>query len=161
MPSILSLLVAVLPATLAIPTVNKVQTADTVQGKWIAEFNDNAAIDAVMRTVKAVAGIKTKHVYNADSWKGFSFEGSEAVVDILSTFGFLKSVEPDTKVTIQAPIASPNPAEQVKRALTTQSGAIYGLARISHKSKGQSGYIYDTSAGSGSVIYVIDTVRLP
>jgi hypothetical protein len=46
----------------------------------------------------------------------------------------------------------------VKRALTTQSGAIYGLARISHKNRGQSGYIYDTSAGSGSYIYVIDTV---
>lgn len=157
MPSTLSLLLALLPAAFAVPTINKVQTANTVQNRWIAEFEDNVALDAVMNTVKAVAGIKTKHEYAADAWKGFSFEGSEAVVDILSTFGFLKSVEPDTKVSIQAPMASPNPAVQVKRALTTQSGAPYGLARISHRSKGQSGYIYDSSAGSGSYIYVIDT----
>ncbi|CZT20419.1 related to Cuticle-degrading protease [Ramularia collo-cygni] len=157
MPSVLSLFLALLPVALAVPTVNKVQTANTVQGKWIAELNDNVAIESVMNTIKAVTGIKTKHEYSTDSWKGFSFEGSEAVVDILSTFGFLKSVEPDTKVTIQAPVSSPNPSIQVKRALTTQSGAIYGLARISHRSKGQSGYIYDSGAGSGSYIYVIDT----
>lgn len=156
MPSVLSLLLALLPAALAVPTVNRVQTANTVKGRWIAEFHDDAVLENVMKTVQAVAGIKTKHEYSADAWKGFSFEGSEAVVDILSTFGFLKHIEPDTRVTIQAPMASPNPAEQVKRALTTQSGAIYGLARISHRNKGQSGYIYDTSAGSGSYIYVID-----
>lgn len=157
MPSVLSLLLALLPAALAVPTVNKAQTSNTVEGRWIAEFHDNAAFDAVMKTVKAVAGIKTKHEYSADAWKGFSFEGSEAVVDILSTFGFLKNIERDTIVSIQAPIASPNPAVQVKRALTTQSGAIYGLARISHRSKGQSGYIYDSTAGQGSYIYVVDT----
>lgn len=157
MPSVLGLLLALLPAAFAVPTVNRVQTSNTVKGRWIAEFHDDAALETVMKTVQAVTGIKTKHEYNADAWKGFSFEGSEAVVDILSTFGFLKNIEPDTKVTIQAPITSPNPAEQVKRALTTQSGAIYGLARISHRSKGQSGYIYDSSAGSGSYIYVIDT----
>lgn len=157
MPSVLSLLLALLPAALAVPTVNRAHTSSTVEGRWIAEFNDNVALDAVMETVKAVTGIKTRHEYHADAWKGFSFEGSEAVVDVLSTFGFLKNIERDTVVSIQAPLVSPNPVVQIKRALTTQSGAIYGLARISHRSKGQSGYIYDSTAGQGSYIYVIDT----
>lgn len=44
-----------------------------------------------------------------------------------------------------------------KKALTTQSGATWGLGRISHVSKGSTSYIYDTSSGSGTCAYVIDT----
>jgi hypothetical protein len=64
MPSVLSLLLALLPAALAVPTVNKAHTESTVEGRWIAEFHDNAALETVMKTVQAVAGIKTKHEYN-------------------------------------------------------------------------------------------------
>lgn len=42
-------------------------------------------------------------------------------------------------------------------AVTTQSGAPWGLGRISHKAPGSTSYIYDTSAGSGSRVYVVDT----
>jgi hypothetical protein len=41
--------------------------------------------------------------------------------------------------------------------LTTQSGATWGLGRISHKAKGSTSYVYDTTAGSGSRVYVVDT----
>lgn len=43
------------------------------------------------------------------------------------------------------------------RALTTQSGATWGLGRISHRAKGTTTYIYDTTAGSGATVYVVDT----
>lgn len=42
-------------------------------------------------------------------------------------------------------------------ALTTQSGATWGITRISHKSRTGSGYVYDTTAGEGTCAYVIDT----
>lgn len=42
-------------------------------------------------------------------------------------------------------------------ALTTQSGAPWGLGRISHRNAGSTQYVYDTSAGSGITVYVIDT----
>jgi len=42
-------------------------------------------------------------------------------------------------------------------ALTTQSGAPYGLGRISHRAPGSTSYIYDTTAGSGVTVFVIDT----
>lgn len=39
----------------------------------------------------------------------------------------------------------------------TETGAPWGLARISHKAKGGSTYVYDDSAGAGVCAYVIDT----
>lgn len=42
-------------------------------------------------------------------------------------------------------------------ALLSQSNATTGLARISHKAKGNSTYVFDSSAGAGIVAYVIDT----
>lgn len=48
-------------------------------------------------------------------------------------------------------------SEIEKKALTTQSGATWGLGRISHVSKGSTSYIYDTTAGSGTCAYIIDT----
>jgi oryzin len=43
-------------------------------------------------------------------------------------------------------------------ALTSQSGAPWGLGSISHKSSASSTtYIYDSSAGQGTYGYVVDT----
>lgn len=42
-------------------------------------------------------------------------------------------------------------------ALTTQSGAEWGLGRISHRQSPSSQYIYDTTAGQGTYAYVIDS----
>ena len=42
-------------------------------------------------------------------------------------------------------------------ALTTQSGSTYGLSSISHRKTGATNYIYDTSAGSNTYGYVVDT----
>lgn len=43
------------------------------------------------------------------------------------------------------------------RALTTQTGAPWGLARLSSSSTGSTTYTYDTTAGAGTCAYVIDT----
>lgn len=40
---------------------------------------------------------------------------------------------------------------------TTQQNAVWGITRISHKQNGGSGYTYDTSAGAGTCVYVLDT----
>lgn len=41
--------------------------------------------------------------------------------------------------------------------LTTETAAPYGLDRISHKVKGSTSYIYDSTAGAGVTLYVVDT----
>lgn len=42
-------------------------------------------------------------------------------------------------------------------ALTTQTGATYGLGAISHRSGRSTTYVYDSSAGTGTYGYVVDT----
>jgi subtilisin family serine protease len=47
--------------------------------------------------------------------------------------------------------------EVEKRALVTQSSSTWGLARISHANKGSTSYTYDSTAGAGTCVYIIDT----
>lgn len=49
------------------------------------------------------------------------------------------------------------PETLAKRALTTQSGATWGLGTVSHRSSGSTSYIYDTNAGTNTYAYVVDT----
>lgn len=42
-------------------------------------------------------------------------------------------------------------------ALTSQTGAPWGLGRISHRNQDSTTYIYDSTAGSGTTVFVVDT----
>ena len=42
-------------------------------------------------------------------------------------------------------------------AITTQNSAEWGLGRISHRQSPSTQYVYDTSAGSGTYAYVVDS----
>jgi subtilisin family serine protease len=68
-------------------------------------------------------------------------------------------IEKDSVVNVSRVAAS---TEQLqKRAYTTQVNAAWGLARISHSGGGTgsfgTGYYYDTTAGTGVRVYVVDT----
>lgn len=39
----------------------------------------------------------------------------------------------------------------------TQDNVPWGLARISHRTTGQTSYVYDSSSGAGTCSYIIDT----
>lgn len=43
------------------------------------------------------------------------------------------------------------------QTLTTQTGATWGLGRVSHRDPSTTSYIYDSTAGSGATVYVVDT----
>jgi hypothetical protein len=49
--------------------------------------------------------------------------------------------------------------DQMMHAFTlrTQTGATYGLGRISHRAPGTTSYIYDSTAGAGTRVYIVDT----
>ena len=48
------------------------------------------------------------------------------------------------------------------QAILTQNNVpSWGLARISHRNHGSTTYVYDSSAGTGTFVYVIDTGVLP
>lgn len=48
-------------------------------------------------------------------------------------------------------------AHLVKKALTTQTSATWGLGTVSHRARGFTSYIYDTIAGTGTWAYIVDT----
>lgn len=108
---------------------------------------------------------KTGVVDNLDISGGYSGYVAEVSGDDLETI--LKSdlvdfVEKDTIVTIQgvaAPVDEQLTAreELAKRAYITQTQAAWGLGRISHKAQGSAEYYYDSSAGKGVRVYVLDT----
>jgi subtilisin family serine protease len=157
-------LLAVLPAVLAGPTINKRQTDNTIPGQWIATLEENAVLPTVLKTVKLLTGIKPKHQYSQVG--GFAFSASDAVVDLLSSVGALKNVEPDQRVSITAPLPEPEDIEDdvadeedslASRAMVTQSDAVWGLSRVAHKNASVPGYIRDESDGAGTTVYVVDT----
>lgn len=49
------------------------------------------------------------------------------------------------------------PAEVQERALTSQSGAPWGLGTVSSKTPGSTTYTYDSSSGAGTYAYVVDS----
>ncbi|KAI5366427.1 Putative peptidase S8/S53 domain, peptidase S8, subtilisin, His-active [Septoria linicola] len=151
MHSFLNVLLAV-PAVLAVATIDRRQTADTIPGSWIARLENGGVLSTVLSGLRTSAGpVQAKHQYNIGSFKAFAFDGDDSLVDLIANLAQVKSIEPDRKVYASAPVSINS------RALVQQSPAEYGLARISHRAKGSSNYIHDNTAGSGSTVYVIDT----
>lgn len=68
-------------------------------------------------------------------------------------------IEKDTIVNVSA-VAAPSSGPIMKRGLTSQSSAPWGLARISqlYSEKGvDARYNYDSTGGSGSTVYILDS----
>jgi subtilisin family serine protease len=153
--NVLFALSAVLPAVFAVPQINRIQTADSIEGQWIARIEDSELLDDVLSIFADIAGIKAKSSYKVGNVKGFNFDGDDAILDLLQGIGAIKSVEPDSRVYASAPL------HQIRQAdngtLVSQNGSTWGLSRVSHKKPGATNYIYDSSAGKDTFIYVIDT----
>ncbi|KAF2450878.1 protease [Karstenula rhodostoma CBS 690.94] len=156
-------LAAVLPAVLArfSAKINRIQNENTIPGSWVARIEENELLEAVISTVLEAAGIEFKDTYSVGGVKGFTFDGDDTILDILENVGAIKSVEPDFKVWASVPVGHLSPAADVvplaNGSLVSQNNSTWGLSRISHRKAGAANYIYDSSAGKGSYIYVIDT----
>lgn len=160
MPSfkdVLFTLSAVLPAVLAVPEINRVQTANSISGQWIARIEDNELLDDVLTAFSQLVGIEPKSKYSVGSVQGFNFDGDDAMLDLLKDIGAIKSIEPDSRVYATAPLHSHQIRQFDNGTLVSQNGSTWGLSRISHKEAGETDYIYDKSAGKDTYIYVIDT----
>lgn len=141
-------LLAALPAILAAPVngrnSKRQEVANPIPGKWIVRLDQDAIVAQSVETAAAEVGINTTYSYGFPGFKGFAFDGTEEDVDaILDAMPNVKFIEPDSTVSINA--------------LTSQASAPWGLARISHRARGATNYIYDSTAGAGTYSYIIDT----
>lgn len=131
-------LVAAAPAELA-PLLMAEESA--LANQYIVKFKEGSALAAVE---KAMSQLQTKpaHVYK-NVFNGFAGKLDDKMLNVLR-------LHPDVEYIVQDSLA--HTAEVVE-----QSGAPWGLVRISSKSTGGSTYKYDSSAGAGTCAYVVDT----
>ncbi|KAK5949678.1 Basic amino-acid permease [Knufia fluminis] len=128
----------------------------SVSGKYIVTLKDTADPAAHVAWVSSVharslarrqdnetatAGVEKE--YEINGWKAYLGQFDEATLAEIQASDDVDEVEADQIWSISA--------------LTTQRSATWGLSSISHREPGESGYIYDTSAGEGTYGYVVDT----
>ncbi|KAM3515756.1 hypothetical protein MY11210_000527 [Beauveria gryllotalpidicola] len=139
----LSVIAAVLPLAIAAPVVEPAPLIEargqTIAGKYIVKLKDTATIGIMDATSKVP---NTEHVYE-NVIKGFSASLNKEQLDRLRHDPDVESIEQDAIVSINAIVQDP--------------AAPWGLGRISHRQRGINTYVYDSSAGAGTCVYVIDT----
>ncbi|RDW82751.1 subtilisin-like serine protease PR1A-like protein [Coleophoma cylindrospora] len=129
-----------------------VAARDIIPGSYIVVYNANVTTTTMETHLESVSALLSKRdtaggigaTYNIhDSFAGYAITADAATIDAIAAAPEVAYVEQDAKV--------------YASTLTTQTGAPWGLGRISHRAKGTTTYIYDTTAGSGITVYVVDT----
>ncbi|KAL4730765.1 hypothetical protein ACLX1H_002804 [Fusarium chlamydosporum] len=152
----------------AAPTA-KVDSTKVIPGKYIVTLKSDIAAADVESHLSWVGDVH-KRGLNERAEKGvertyngkYGFHGYAGSFD-KNTITEIKEnpdvalVEEDRVWTINFTEEEPEEESLSKRALTTQSGATWGLGTVSHRSRGSTSYIYDTNAGAGTYAYIVDT----
>ncbi|OAL06384.1 subtilisin-like protease [Phaeosphaeriaceae sp. SRC1lsM3a] len=151
----LSVLLALLPLALAAPAPMIVPRAGSpIPGRYIVKMkNENLQnlIDTALKLLKQ----DPAHVYGFGKFGGFAADMADDIVELIRNLPGVEYVEQDAVV--KANLGEFETLD--KRAYTTQSSSTWGLSRISHVNRqtGSYAYTYDSSAGAGTCVYVVDT----
>lgn len=116
------------------------RAGSVVPGKYIVKLKDGSA-DSVI--TKVLGKLKAEHVYKGGKFKGFAGKIGAVDLDAIRLLPEVEYVEEEAIFTINA--------------VVTQTGAPWGLARLSSTTPGTTTYEYDDTAGSGTCSYIIDT----
>jgi subtilisin family serine protease len=146
-------LLAILPLALAAPTtvhkraggpapILRPRDSKLLKDKYIVKLKAGSTLAAVDETMNLFEG-DAEHVYTAEGFKGFAAALDDAALEAITNSDEVEYVEQDSIVSINAYVS--------------QTGAPWGLGRISHKATGSTTYVYDSSAGAGTCAYIIDT----
>ncbi|KAH6641905.1 peptidase S8/S53 domain-containing protein [Chaetomium tenue] len=144
-------LLALLPAAIAAPTAEPIQkrapiiaarVGQVVPNKYLIKLREGTSDDALEAAISKLGKSKADHVYRG-KFRGFAGKLDAALLDQIRLLPEVEYVEEDAIFSINAYVS--------------QSGAPWGISRLSHKSAGSTTYVYDSSAGEGTCSYVIDT----
>lgn len=140
------------PAPVPHLKIRNPMTEDVIQDSYIVVYNNDVNATMVAMHIDFVSSMLSKRdspmigigaTYDLDDFKGFQVEADPATITEIANSPEVAYIEKDAKV--------------YASALSSQTGAPYGLGRISHRSPGTTTYIYDSTAGSGATVYVVDT----
>ncbi|KAF2001930.1 subtilisin-like serine protease-like protein PR1A [Amniculicola lignicola CBS 123094] len=143
----LSLLFALLPVVLAAPPI---QPGDGVpiKDQYVVVLKSDLVGASLMQAQKMVT-TGVIQTFDVGTFKGFSAKISKDALAQIKKLDSVAYVEQDKIITVNF--------EAEKSAYKNQTGAPWGLARISSRTKGKTNYLYHESAGAGTCSYVIDT----
>ncbi|KAL2016436.1 hypothetical protein VTK56DRAFT_3523 [Thermocarpiscus australiensis] len=145
-------LLALLPAVLAAPLnepldkrapIIAARAGQVIPGKYIIKLKEGASDDALDAAVAKLGEANAEHVYRSRKFKGFAGKIDPALLDELRALPDVEYVEEEAVFTINTYVS--------------ETGAPWGIARLSHRARGSTTYVYDDSAGAGTCAYVIDT----
>jgi subtilisin family serine protease len=145
-------LLALLPAALAAPTAEPIQkrapiiaarVGQVVPDKYLIKLREGTSDEALEAAISKLGKVKADHVYRGKKFRGFAGKLEAALLDEIRLLPEVEYVEEDAVFSINAYVS--------------QSGAPWGISRLSHRTAGSTSYVYDSSAGEGTCSYVIDT----
>ncbi|KAK0633955.1 oryzin precursor [Immersiella caudata] len=143
-----SILLALLPAILAKPSPSPAPLLipnTSIPGKYIIKLkNTTPDLSSSFSTLITTLAIKPDHIFSTPFFKGFSAPLSPSFLTTVLSHPSIDFIEQDSTASILGTI-------------TTQSPAPWNLARLSNRLPGNNTYRYDSSAGAGTCVYVVDT----
>ncbi|KKK25089.1 hypothetical protein P175DRAFT_0495699 [Aspergillus ochraceoroseus IBT 24754] len=154
------LLGALLPAVFAAPILEARRPAEKLPGKYIVTFKSGLEAAHIEAHTTWATNVHKRNLERRDQADHDVYSGVEKNFGIGNFAAYSGSFD---DATIEEIRKSEDVAyveeDQIwyLDALTNQTGAPWGLGAISHKGTASTSYIYDTSAGSGTYAYVVDT----
>ncbi|EFZ02826.1 peptidase S8 family protein, Pr1J [Metarhizium robertsii] len=150
-----SLLVAALPLGNATPQAGS--AANLVPDKYIVTLKDGISANDFNFHMNWVRDVQ---VARAGHRRGLNFRGVEKTYGVGNFNAYAGHFDEHTLEAIRRN-ADVESVEQQQvyhlHELTTQKESTHGLATISHREPGSTEYVYDSSAGEGSTVYVLDS----
>ncbi|KAM3558151.1 hypothetical protein ARSEF4850_004740 [Beauveria asiatica] len=138
-----SIIAAVLPLAIAAPVVEPAPlieaSGQAIAGNYIVKLKD----PAIMSIMDAASKVSKPTIIYTHVFPGYAASLRKDELERLRHDPNVESIEQDAIVSINS--------------IVNQTGAPWGLGRISHRAKGNTTYAYDSSAGEGACAYVIDT----
>ncbi|POS79187.1 alkaline serine protease Alp1 [Diaporthe helianthi] len=164
-PTLLSFLAGALPL-LAAPTEPVRRQDKVIPGKFIVQLKPGSSPESVSAHQLRVRGLlarrdeSIKDTYQIGDFNAYSGDFDATTADVIASLPEVLSVVPDEIIYVEKTDVDTTSSSS-KRAVTTQTGALWALGDISHTLNGSTDYVYDDRAGEGQTAYVLDTgIRL-
>ncbi|KAK7227554.1 hypothetical protein V2G26_015557 [Clonostachys chloroleuca] len=117
------------------------QVREQVASKYIVKFKDSTEVSTFDNVLSSLS-VNVENTYEG-IFNGFAATLDASALEKLRGHPSVDYVEEDSVVSIDS--------------LVTEPTSRWNLARISHRARGATNYIYDDSAGSGTCVYIVGT----
>ncbi|RDI86417.1 hypothetical protein Vi05172_g3544 [Venturia inaequalis] len=148
-----------LPFIIAAPLTERAEAVGS--GKYIVILKPTASVptqgtDIGLPGGSLLANVNKEHIYDVGNFKGYSATLSDTQIAALRLDSNVAYIESDQQVHTTG-IRHMQASAQSGHVITQASAPSWGLGRLSHREKGNTDYLYHSSAGQGTCSYTVDT----